>query len=178
MLSMPKLSMREIRRNPAVITEPSDLQPGLNVALCYLVPPIGGGMRCAQALMGLMAESETASLWERMKRGYRYTPAWGIVVDSVTTVNWINATNPASEHPYASFRVTQSSDDLPVEEKLRNLATSIAEVEARIHEVPQVATLNSQGDIVSEFEYIAGFENIGLAPEPYGLGKFVLDLSK
>jgi len=175
---MPKLTMREIRRNPAVLTEPSDLRPGLDVALCHFVPPIGKGTRCAQALMGLMAEPKTLSRLERMKCGYRFTPAWGIIADSVATVKWVNATNQAYEHPYASFTVTQSLNDSSLAERWNNPATSVAEVKARIHEVPLVNMFNSQGDTVHAFEHIAGFEDLGLAPDQHGLGRFILKLGE
>ena len=39
-MSYPNLSMRRVRRHPAVIKNASDLQPGMDVALCHLMKPI------------------------------------------------------------------------------------------------------------------------------------------
>jgi len=168
---MSKLSMRKIRRNPAVITSPFDLHPGTEVALCSLIPPIGKLQRCAQAMVGFCAPPKSGTRGENMRRAYQHTPTWGIVVDSVATVNWVNVPDRS-----ASFIVTQHSGDQSAEEKLKALPTSLDAVPAHLPAVPAVRETNFQGEPVSAFQLMAGFEDVGLASSSYGWGRFVLRL--
>ncbi|MDB5175680.1 MAG: hypothetical protein JWM81_538 [Candidatus Saccharibacteria bacterium] len=179
-MPLPKLSMQEIRRHPTVITQTSELLPGLDVALCYLIPPVKRLERCAQACLALMTRAEAGmdSRRESIKQGYKYTPAWGIVVSDVATINWVNTTNPMHKNPYASFTVTQSTAELPFAEKMLYRAAALGEVAALIEAVPpvEIATLNDE--FTHSFELIKSFENLGLAPNALGQHNFVVDLTK
>lgn len=179
-MSHPKLTMRDIRRHPATITDPDAVQPGLEVALCHLIQPPNRSERRNQALLSLVspAKDSTASARERMKQGYRHTPVWGIVVNEVATVSWVNRDNPVHNHPYASLWVTQSSHDSTLEEKLRDPAPSMDELRARVDALPAVSYENTLGEIMHAYEAIHHFDTLGLAPNPDGLDYFSVDLSQ
>lgn len=181
-MSSPKLSMRRVRRHPAVISKYQDLEPGMEVAVCYLFPPIKTRTRCAQALYGFSFPSEKAnSRREGLIEGFKYTPTWGLLVDKVATINWINDTNPYYEHPYVSLRVTQSGGDLSAPESRSYVVPSMATIGAAIEELPRVNAIKYDHDtetVIHEQEYIVGIDHLGLAPDPYSYPKFTIDLAK
>lgn len=179
-MSSPKLNMSDIRRHPATISDPLDLQPDMDVVLCYLLPPVARSMRYGQALIGLTTRPKeaTAKLLDTFRQAYNHTPTWGIAVKDVATVHWVNTTDDFYGNPYAYLRITQSDRNIPPSESLNNLAANMAGVKAVIQELPVVRTLDIDGNIVNKIDRIVGFENLGLAPEPCGLNQFVVDLSK
>jgi hypothetical protein len=179
-VSFPKLSMRDVRKHPAFILNPAELKPEMGVALGYLLPTIGKGTRCAQALIGMaFLQEDIGSRREGFMHGFRHTPTWGFMIDDVATVNWVNTTNHVYENPYASFKVTQTGRYLPLSEKLLHIANSMDEVAVNISELPRVESYDfANNRPTHELEAIIGFEDLGLAHNRYGLDKFVIDLSK
>lgn len=172
--------MREVRKHPAVVTAPADLQPEMEVAIGHLLPTIGKGTRCAQALMGMtFPQGGVNSRREGLMHGFRHTPTWGIVIDDVATVSWVNTSNPVHRHPYASFLVTQTSRDLPLAESLVHIAHSMDEVLGVIEDLPAFETYDEfSNQTNSSLESIIGFEDLGFVPNQFGLDNFVIDLSK
>ena len=182
-MGFPKLSMREVRRHPAVITDGDNLKKGMEVATCYLLSPIGRGTRCAQALMSLVpnedGKARPSAKREALRAGYAHTPTCGIVMQDVAKVNWVNTTNQMQQYPYASLQVSRSTIDLEYSERLAFRATSVSALGELAKAMPSVDADDYYTDERQySFEKIASFDQLGLADDPYKLQQFIVDISK
>ena len=174
-MTYPKLSMRRVSRHSAVVKDQGELVPGLDVALCYLIPTIGKSTRCAQAVMGMInAHEEGKTKSWKAKEGYRHTPTWGIIIGNVAKVDWVN-TSPGAD--YASFIVSRSTDGLSFGDQLAHRADSVDAVADCAVLLPEVKYYNERDEMKSTYEKIVGFDNLGLSRDPNELCQFVVALS-
>jgi hypothetical protein len=176
-MSYPNLNIREVRRHPAVITDPADLQPGKEVAMGYIIPPIGRRVRFGQTIAGaLLSRPGTQSRGQAMRQGYSFTPTWGIVVDQRGTVKWVNTDDALGEYPYASFDITHTTEGVPLRRILGNAATSMDALAECIQNMPRALNEDEEPSTIG---LITGFDTLGLAPaRDLGYDRFVVDLAK
>jgi len=180
-MSFPKLSFRTVRKHPAVLTEPKQLQPGMDVAQCYLWSPINRRYRCGQAMMSLIPEiepEERRTKRARMKEGYNHTPTWGIIVTDVAKVNWITIEDSRYVFQRANLTVTQSSNKLSFGEQVNFRTTDADEIGRVAKTLPAIDIIGYDDQHIHSIERTESFESLGFAKNPYGQQDFVVDLSK
>lgn len=176
-MSYPRLNTREVRQHPAVITRSTDLRPGTEVAIGYVIPPIGRRTRCGQALAGmLLSRPESQTRVQALFQGYAFTPAWGIVMNQRGAVKWVNPESTIGGHRNASFEITHTTDGMPLGKVRENAAVGMDALTHHIQGIPRFLNVDQEPDT---FELIAGFDTLGLAPAS-GLdySRLIVDVAK
>lgn len=182
MAKHPRLKLQKVKKHPAVINRESDLTPGMEVAMCELWNPIGRGMRCMQAAMGLISPREGLGRIEGLKDGYNHTPTWGIIIHDLVTIKWVKTVDLMTsgyDLPYAGISKHHSTNGLDLGERVENFTVhGMDDLLEVVDRVPEITFVEDDGSVVpSPIETTTGFDGLGLEPNTYGLLYFAVDLS-